>query len=144
MSTKQIAAAVARGDGVLFAEPAMVGRPSYAGRNIIAKNSAFNREMMDDRGYLTVEWWIMSKTQCLNDIQIEGEGLTRLVLGTSADGSSAETISFADAVALQPTLLLGKFVNDWPLIKILDIGSVSSYAMSYSIFRIGVQSLILL
>jgi hypothetical protein len=49
-SRAHIEGALARGRGVLFAEPALVGRPSYVGRDLIAKNSEFTAETMDDRG----------------------------------------------------------------------------------------------
>ena len=50
VSLADLEAAVARGRGVLFAEPALVGRPSYVGRDLIAKNSEFTAETMDSRG----------------------------------------------------------------------------------------------
>ena len=50
MNAGDVAAAVARNRGVLFAEPALVGRPSYVGRDLIAKNSEFTPETVDARG----------------------------------------------------------------------------------------------
>ena len=46
----------------------------YSGRNIIAPNKDFQANMVDSRGYLPVEWWIMSKTEAKNQIPIEDEG----------------------------------------------------------------------
>ena len=42
---------------------------------------------------MTVEWWIMSKTQCLNDVHIDGEGLTKLIVGD-------RRVPFVEAVAV--------------------------------------------
>ena len=36
---------------------------SYCGRDILAPNSDFGEDKVDDRGYVPVEWWVMSKTQ---------------------------------------------------------------------------------
>eukprot|EP00036_Acanthoecidae_sp_10tr_P013983 CAMPEP_0206287296 /NCGR_PEP_ID=MMETSP0106_2-20121207/1035_1 /ASSEMBLY_ACC=CAM_ASM_000206 /TAXON_ID=81532 /ORGANISM="Acanthoeca-like sp., Strain 10tr" /LENGTH=408 /DNA_ID=CAMNT_0053717829 /DNA_START=88 /DNA_END=1312 /DNA_ORIENTATION=+ len=88
------------------------------GRNLLAKNSEFSAETTDERGYVTVEWWIMSKTQCLNDVQRDGEGLTELVLGDRC-------VRFADAVDAAEDILLGKYGADWPLTKVLDIGGAA-------------------
>lgn len=60
--------------GVLFARPALVHRGMYAGRGVIADNAAFTADRVDSRGYLPVEWWIMSKTEARNAIPKEGEG----------------------------------------------------------------------
>jgi hypothetical protein len=60
---------------VIFASPAQVSRGMYSGRGIIApKNTSFHPDMVDDRGYLPVEWWIMSKTEAKNSIPIKNEG----------------------------------------------------------------------
>lgn len=50
VSRGAIEEAVARGKGVVFAEPALVGRPTYVGRNLIAQNSSKTPETVDDRG----------------------------------------------------------------------------------------------
>jgi hypothetical protein len=77
--------------------------------------SAFEPGIMDERGYVPVEWWIMSKTIALNPICKSEEGLTKLLIGDNK-------IIFAYAVAANPDLLLGAFANKWPLTKVLDIG----------------------
>lgn len=60
--------------GVIFASPAHVSRAMYSGRGIIAPNTDFHSNMVDSRGYLPVEWWIMSKTEAKNSIPIKNEG----------------------------------------------------------------------
>ena len=62
-------------DGVVFARPAIVYRGMYAGRGIIAPNSKFNSDMTDFRGYLPVEWWIMSSTEAKNATPLLNEGV---------------------------------------------------------------------
>lgn len=52
----------------------------YSGRGIIAANTGFHADMMDCRGYLPVEWWIMSKTEAKNSIPIENEGSGSIAL----------------------------------------------------------------
>jgi hypothetical protein len=68
MSLKEIIkATIARNKGVLFARPAIVCRKvfhigsifdyqSFCGRSLIAPNGAFEEGIMDDRGYVPVEW----------------------------------------------------------------------------------------
>ena len=51
---------------------------TFCGQNILAPNSDFSPENVDERGYVPVEWWIMSKTQAENPVPKEGEGLTKL------------------------------------------------------------------
>ncbi len=46
----------------------------YTGRGIIAPNTQFIPEMVDERGSLPVEWWIMSKTEAKNAIPVKDEG----------------------------------------------------------------------
>lgn len=48
--------------GVLFAKQCIVHRVTYSGRDIIAPNSAFSADKVDERGYVPVERWILSKT----------------------------------------------------------------------------------
>ena len=62
-------------NGVIFACPAQVSRAMYSGRGIIAPNTDFQADLVDSRGYLPVEWWIMSKTEAKNSIPKENEGL---------------------------------------------------------------------
>lgn len=59
---------------MVFARRAVVYRGMYAGRGIIASNREFNAETTDWRGYLPVEWWIMSRTEAKNAIQLQNEG----------------------------------------------------------------------
>lgn len=70
---------------------------------------------MDSRGYVPVEWWIMSKTEAINPIRQENEGLTKLILGE-------KEMFFSEAVQLAGSALLGAYVDHWPLTKVLDIG----------------------
>ena len=101
--------------GTLFAKPAMVCRQMYAGRDIIAKNSKFELGYVDERGYLPVEWWIMSKTHAKNPKELQHEGMTRLLVGN-------QEILFSTALSLTGELLLGDHADTWPLTKLLDIG----------------------
>ena len=43
-------------NGILFAEPAIVCRQTYSGRDILAPNSKFEPGYVDSRGYVPVEW----------------------------------------------------------------------------------------
>lgn len=87
--------------GVLFAKQCIVHRVTYSGRDIIAPNSAFTDDKVDERGYVPVERWILSKTvshtyplqslvvtlqtpHCLhqvacNPVNKAGEGISQLV-----------------------------------------------------------------
>jgi hypothetical protein len=47
----------------------------YSGRGIIAANTQFSPDLVDDRGSLPVEWWIMSKTEARNAIPRKNEGI---------------------------------------------------------------------
>eukprot|EP00047_Mylnosiga_fluctuans_P005291 m.239624 g.239624 ORF g.239624 m.239624 type:complete len:399 (-) comp13508_c0_seq1:80-1276(-) len=111
----ELRAFVAANHGVVFAKPAIVYRKSYCGRSLIAPNSAFVEGIMDDRGYVPVEWWIMSKTVALNPICKDKEGLTSLLLGD-------REVPFVDALAADEAALLGAYGSKWPLTKVLDIG----------------------
>ena len=62
--------------GVVFARPSIVHRGMYAGRGIIAKNTEFSSELTDCRGYLPVEWWIMSCTEAKNAVSLPKEGVS--------------------------------------------------------------------
>lgn len=101
--------------GVLFASPAFVGRGIYAGRGIIADNTDFVEGKTDSRGYLPVEWWIMSKTVAKNAIPLDNEGLTALFIG-------GEPVPLPQAIEAAETQLMGEYCNVWPLTKVLDIG----------------------
>ena len=64
--------------GVVFSQPAIVYRGMYSGRGIIAPNEQFSPTLVDRRGYLPVEWWIMSKTEARNAKPIKNEGIACL------------------------------------------------------------------
>lgn len=113
---RRIQKTVAAQDGVIFGRPAIVYRAMYTGRDIIAQNSRFAPGYTDDRGYVPVEWWIMSLTAAGNDIPKENEGVTRLKL------ASGDELLLTDAVRAAGDLLLGDAAERWPLTKVLDIG----------------------
>ena len=100
-------------NGIIFARSAIVSREMYCGRNIVSKNSGF--EYADERGYLPVEWWIMSLVEAQNGIMKKDEGLTELIL-------QEETILFRDALKYAERELMGEYASQWPLTKVLDIG----------------------
>jgi len=113
----KITNAVETGNGCLMAAaPAIVFRGTYAGRNIVGPNSTYSAENTDDRGYVPVEWWVMSKTVALNPICLKNEGITSLQIG------SDEAVRFDEAVRVAAKLLLGEYEKRWPLTKVLDIG----------------------
>lgn len=99
-------------NGIIFAKPATVFRGTYKGRDIIAKNS--KDEYSDERGYVPVEWWIMSLTPAGNPVLKKGEGVTSLILGNTE-------VSFME-IANNYSELLGEYRYRWPLTKVLDIG----------------------
>ena len=102
--------------GILLVEPALVYRDSYNGRDVIARNSRFTKEYTDERGYVPVEWWITSTTKADNQIYKKGEGLTNMKL------ASGESVLLRNASEIAEVELFGSYKNDWPLVKILDIG----------------------
>jgi hypothetical protein len=119
--------------GVIFARPAIVHRNTYRGRGIIADNSRFDTLAADERGFLPVEWWIMSLTEAGNSIPKAGEGITELALRVER---AERRIPLTDAVAAAGDLLFGgalagtsppfdPVAAKWPLIKLLDIGGES-------------------
>ena len=59
---------------MVFAVPAIVHRGMYTGRGIIAPNTELSPSMADQRGYVPVEWWVMSKTQAKNAVPLPNEG----------------------------------------------------------------------
>lgn len=101
--------------GVIFAKPAIVYRGTYKGRDIIAKNSRDGKGYSDERGYVPVEWWIMSLTPAGNPILKTGEGVTKLIM------ANRQEVSFLDIANYLPDLL-GDYRYRWPLTKVLDIG----------------------
>lgn len=104
--------------GIVFAsKPTFVLRENYSGRNIIAKNSEFSEDFVDDRGYVPVELWLMSLVEAENPKKKNGEGLAKISL---CDGEI--TLKQASKVAEEE--LFGIWKNAWPLAKILDIGGV--------------------
>lgn len=64
-----------RQNGVLLSEPALVHRAMYSGRGIIAPNTQFSQDLVDERGYLPVEWWVMSTTEAKNAKPTKNEGM---------------------------------------------------------------------
>jgi hypothetical protein len=112
----RLAATLESQRGVLFAEPALVGRENYSGRDILAPNSQFIPEFQDERGYLTVERWIMSLSAAVNRLPRAHEGISRLRL---TDG---EPVLLTEAAAACGERLFGSCLDRWPLVKLLDIG----------------------
>ena len=106
---------IAQQNGVLFAAPAYVSRALYAGRGIIAPNTQFSPPMTDDRGYLPVEWWIMSKTGAKNPQEKKNEGITSLYIGE-------KSIPLPQILEVAEKELMGDYNSQWPLTKVLDIG----------------------
>lgn len=73
---------------------------SYAGRDIVGRNSDFGEDKVDGRGYVPVEWWVMSKTVALNEKPKENEGVTLLHIGP-------DLVPFTTALGVASDLLLG-------------------------------------
>lgn len=107
---------VAEQRGVLGTHPAVVRRGTYCGRGILGRNRSRRAGDVDDRGYLPVEWWIMSQTPAVNPMPVDGEGIT----GVRDRGGSVHRLD--QAVDACGTLLFGNYVDRWPLFKLLDIG----------------------
>ncbi|MBC8495520.1 hypothetical protein H8D36_05175 [archaeon] len=104
--------------GIVFAsKPTFVCRGNYSGRDIIAKNSEFSEDFVDERGYVPVELWLMSLVEAENPEKKEGEGLTSISL---IEGEV--TLKQISDVAEEE--LFGVWKTSWPLTKILDIGGV--------------------
>ncbi|MBI4163089.1 MAG: hypothetical protein HY513_05380 [Candidatus Aenigmarchaeota archaeon] len=102
--------------GIIFAESALVFRETYTGRDIIAKNSRFEEGYADVRGYVPVEWWVMSVTSAKNELVKDGEGLTKLKL------IDKSLVTLKDALKVAEQELMGSSAKRWPLTKLLDIG----------------------
>lgn len=111
-----ISAVIRAQGGVIFASPALVGRGIYAGRGIIANNTDFSQDKVDARGYVNVEWWIMSRTVARNAIPLADEGLTYLILG------EGRRVNLMQALLSAGPELMGEYSASWPLTKVLDIG----------------------
>lgn len=118
-SRNDIIATVKAQHGVIFSQPAIVHRGVYSGRSLIAENSHFTPELTDDRGYLPVEWWVMSRTPAINTIPKPEEGITKLHL------LNDRHIPLPDAVSLAGDIIMGDYASLWPLTKVLDIGGKS-------------------
>ena len=101
--------------GVIFASPAFVSRGIYSGRGVIAPNTDFVAPMTDSRGYVPVEWWIMSQAVAKNVIPLENEGITSLIVG-------GVKVSLPEALEVAEDELMGSYNKSWPLTKVLDIG----------------------
>jgi len=80
---------------------------------------------MDDRGYVPTEWWIMSKTPAENTVTKDKEGLTSIKLGADKDGN-LKSVLLTEALDLAEEALMGKYRNQWPLTKVLDIGGANA------------------
>lgn len=115
---KAIVQTLERQKGVVFACPAFVCRGIYAGRGIIAPNRDFTPDTMDSRGYVPVEWWIMSKAHAENPLPKENEGVTSLFI-------EDQLVHFPRAIEVAEDILLGEYNQCWPLTKVLDIGGPS-------------------
>ncbi len=115
IESKEIITVIENQKGILFANPAIVHRETYSGRDIVAKNSEFKQGYVDERGYVPVEWWIMSITQAENDKKKDLEGLTEIFV----DG---KPVLLRDVIESVPALRT--FKSRWPLTKVLDIGGV--------------------
>lgn len=102
-------------NGLLFALPALVGRNIYAGRGVIAQNTDFSPSLVDARGYVPVEWWIMSKTVAKNAVPLENEGITSILV-------AGEPHPLPSILKVASEELMGPYEYAWPLTKVLDIG----------------------
>ncbi|KAI6654645.1 hypothetical protein LOD99_1039 [Oopsacas minuta] len=109
-----ITTTVEKQEGVIFAKSAIVYRQMYSGQDILAPNSSFTTDKMDNRGYLPVEWWIISLVTAENTIKKEKEGLTVLLC--------EKEILITNAVKIAEKQLFGDYLDKWPLTKVLDIG----------------------
>ena len=101
-------------EGVIFAKSAVVHRQMYSGQDVLAPNSCFTPDKTDGRGYLPVEWWIISLVKAENTVLKENEGLTILLC--------QKEILITDAVKVAEKSLFGDYLTKWPLTKVLDIG----------------------
>eukprot|EP01113_Clastostelium_recurvatum_P022017 TRINITY_DN2619_c0_g1_i5.p1 TRINITY_DN2619_c0_g1~~TRINITY_DN2619_c0_g1_i5.p1 ORF type:complete len:420 (-),score=124.92 TRINITY_DN2619_c0_g1_i5:62-1300(-) len=104
--------------GILFAKATIVGRGSYRGRNIIAKN--VEDDDCDARGYWPVEWWIMSVTPAENPIRKDKEGLTSIILQGGKEALLRDLLDTPGGEVERA--LMGMYRSKWPLVKLLDIG----------------------
>lgn len=101
--------------GVVRARPAIVFRDTYTGRGVLGDNRAYDSSEADARGYLPVEWWIMSLTVARNNDPRPGEGRTELLIDD-------EPVPLDVALDAAGAALFGAARPSWPLIKLLDIG----------------------
>ena len=112
---------LARQNGVVYIQPAVVYRGTYCGRNLLGLNVTPNAADQDERGYVPVERWLVSPFEAENETKWsrnEPEGVSRAVLQRSGQNGDY-TVSLA-AIA---DLLLGPgWRTTWPLVKLLDIG----------------------
>lgn len=104
--------------GILLAARATVFREMYNGRDVLAPNS--RPEYADNRGYVPVERWIMSKTVAENPITVDAEGVSMLL-------TSKGEVRLDEACKDKSTdwALFGPYSKHWPLTKVLDIGGVA-------------------
>lgn len=100
--------------GILFARPAIVHRETYLGNDIIMQNSNISLHG-DSRGYVPVEWWIMSLTQAGNEIVQDHEGMSRVLV-------KGKEVLLTELAEKYEQEVFGQYKRGWPLTKILDIG----------------------
>ena len=115
ISKEEVLDTIKKQKGILFAIPSIVFRESYSGRDIIAKNSKFEKDYTDERNYLPVEWWVMSATMAENEKKKENEGLTKIKI-------NSKLIFLKDIITISEKEVIGNYSKVWPLTKILDIG----------------------
>ena len=114
--TENILATLLANQGLLFAKPSLVGRHTYLGRNILAPNSNI-LEHGDDRGYVPVEWWIGSLVSAGNPVLKPNEGIAQFHIHNESN-----PVLLTDIVAVAERQVMGNYLHQWPLIKVLDIG----------------------
>ena len=113
---EEILETIEKQKGLLFAQPSIVYRGNYLGRNLIAPNDSFTNHA-DERGYVPVERWILSSTPAQNNITKQNEGISFFTYK-----NDSLKISFPELLSLLSIELFGEKTINWPLIKLLDIG----------------------
>lgn len=116
---------VKQNNGILVAKPSLVGRHTYLGRDILAKNSRKEPGYTDERGYVPVEWWLCSSVMAGNPIMKENEGIAKFFIAMNDEEGSnekKELYLLTDILEVAEQEVLGNYRHAWPLIKVLDIG----------------------
>lgn len=125
-------------NGILLSKQCLVNRITFTGRNVLGHNDSIDpkykhRTDQDHRGYVPVESWILSHTETVNAIPIKNEGISqlRLLSVENKTNQSEESVYFNQLLSNLDckNLLFGPDfdLNQWPLIKILDIGGNKVY-----------------